>query len=897
MAVTLGELDIYVYDFEVFAHDWLVVLKHAADGERTHFWNEDGDELLAFMKENGEGVFAGFNSKHYDQYILKAIAAGCSPEEVKEVNDWIIGGNQGWEHPFLQDFYYRFNQTDLMDDVMKGTSLKMIEGHLGMSIEESSVPFDIDRKLTEAEREEVLRYCEHDVDATEELLMLRSGYLETKLHLAPMADVDQYRALGMTDPKLAAALFKARPFESDDERDYEFPDRLDYGLVPDEVRAFFDRVHDPSLTDEELFSSKLEIEIAGCPVTYAWGGVHGAVAKARYEAEPGWLLLNYDVSSLYPSLMIEYGYVSRAVPSPDVFRGIRDERFAAKRRGDKQTANALKSPLNKTYGAMGNKYNDMYDPKMKLSVCISGQLSITVLAKMYERIEGLIIIQLNTDGIAIRVPEERYGDVLEANRAWEEMTSLELEEDRIALIWQKDVNNYAMRKTDGSEKVKGGYLVRGISPIGAWSINNNAVVVAEAIRAYLLDGTPVEDTVLACDDPAKFQIIAKAGGKYSRVYQIVDGGEVPVQKCNRVFASRDASLGRLYKVKRADGSVAKIESLPDNCLISNGGMPDTSEIDKGWYVELARKRAADFERGEEKMPAKTAAKAATDYKSMNIYQKLAAARKKFSDANPKKSGMNDHLEFEYFELGDIVPLEVRIFEEVGLLEHSTKVLREVVREVDPGTGAVSEREIPAHIRAEVVNVDAPEERLVFTLDWPSTPPIKNRDGKDTGNPLQRLGSEQTYLRRYIKQLILDVCDPDETDASLGSEPKPKETARSAAGSSVEVEAGPKAEAKPKRRVAAKPASKAKPAAGGDRKATAKKLADPDGKASRLQIQQLKKSIRTVKEACGDDPEVAQLVAQIGVETDNLKGDVTKKACEGYIRALGELKEKHEKGEE
>lgn len=886
-AVTLGDLDVYVYDFEVFSHDWLVVFKSSETGERAHFWNEDADGLLAFMREREGAVFAGFNSKHYDQYIMKAVAAGCSPEEVKEVNDWIIGGRQGWEHPFLQDFYFRFNQTDLMDDVMKGTSLKMIEGHLGMSIEESSVPFDIDRALTEGEREEVLRYCEHDVDATEELLMLRHDYLETKLHLAPMADVDPMRALGMTDPKLAAELFRARPFESDDERDYEFPDRLDYSLVPDEVYAFFDRVHDPDVSDEELFSSKLETQIAGCPVTYAWGGVHGAVPKLRLEAEPGWLMLNYDVSSLYPSLMIEYGYVSRAVPSPDVFRGIRDERFAAKRRGDKQTANALKSPLNKTYGAMGNQYNAMYDPKMKLSVCISGQLSITVLAKMYERIEGLSIVQLNTDGIAVRVPEGRYEEVLAANEAWQEMTALELEEDRIALIWQKDVNNYAMRKTDGSEKVKGSYLVRGISPIGAWSINRNATIVADALKRWLLDGTPVDETIRSCDDASAFQLIAKAGGKYSRVYQLVDGEETPMQKCNRVFATTDERLGRLYKVKAADGSVAKIESLPEHCLVSNAAMPDVSEIDKEWYVGLALKRARDFE-GEREMPtAKATAKtAAQDYKSMNVYQKLAAARKMFSDANPRKTGVNDHLEFEYFELGDIVPHEVRIFEEVGLLEHSTKVPQKVVRSVDTETGAMTETIVPALIRAEVVNVDNPEDVIVFELDWPSVPPIKNKEGKDTGNPLQRLGSEQTYLRRYIKQQILDVCDPDETDASLGSEPRPKEAARSAEAGGVEVRTG--------RKAPAKVAPKAKPAVEEGRRETAKKLADPNGRASRLQLQQLKKSIKTVKEAVGDDPEAAQLIATIGAETDNLAGEVTKAQCEGYIRALGELKERREK---
>lgn len=380
----LNDHTLIVYDCEVFAHDWLVVLK--LDGHYASFWN-DSDGLSEYLEDHKDDVLVGFNNKHYDQYILKAILAGCDPEQVKEVNDWIIGtDNQPWEHPYLKGFFNPMHNTDLMDDMQRGISLKAIEGHLGMSIEESSVDFNISRALTKEERQEVEKYCRHDVDATEKLLELRWGYLETKLHLADIANVDPYKALGMTDPKLAAELFGAEPFEADDERDYEFPERLDYSLVPSEVVDFFARITDESVPDEELFSSTLEREAGGCPITYAFGGIHGALPKHKERSCDGRLILNYDVASLYPSLMIEYGYVSRAVPDPAIFEGVRDERFEAKRQEDKATADALKSPLNKAFGAMGNKFNKMYDPKNKLSVCVSGQLSITELACVYTAI-------------------------------------------------------------------------------------------------------------------------------------------------------------------------------------------------------------------------------------------------------------------------------------------------------------------------------------------------------------------------------------------------------------------------------------------------------------------------------------------------------------------------------
>ena len=151
------------YDCEVFAHDWLVVFKDTETGKYTAIWN-DNDALKMALSE--DCVYIGFNSKHYDQFIIKAIALGYSAEEIKKVNDYIINGGQGWECPMLRDQFFRFNNVDIKDDMQMGLSLKAIEGHLGMSVEESTVSFDIDRPLTEDEKKETLKYCIHDVDTT-----------------------------------------------------------------------------------------------------------------------------------------------------------------------------------------------------------------------------------------------------------------------------------------------------------------------------------------------------------------------------------------------------------------------------------------------------------------------------------------------------------------------------------------------------------------------------------------------------------------------------------------------------------------------------------------------------------------------------------------------------------
>ena len=268
------------YDCEVFAHDWIVVFK---DYETKHFTviHNDNDSLRACIDD--DTVYIGFNSKGYDQYVIKAICAGFSPEEVKQVNDWIIAGNQGWECPLLSGVRFWFNNIDIKDDMQMGLSLKAIEGHLGMDICESEVDFTLERPLTPAELEDTIKYCKHDVDATERIIDLRKNYLQNKINIGKLAGLDEVKSMSMTNAKLTAALLKARLQEHDDERAYQYPDNLRREYIPQEVFDFFDRMKDDSLSDKEVFTGKLNISIGECPVTLGFGGIHGAIPNLMWK--------------------------------------------------------------------------------------------------------------------------------------------------------------------------------------------------------------------------------------------------------------------------------------------------------------------------------------------------------------------------------------------------------------------------------------------------------------------------------------------------------------------------------------------------------------------------------------------------------------------------------------
>lgn len=595
------ENDIFIFDCEVFAHDWLFVFKEIATGEYTVIHN-DNDAVVAFMERNP--LLGGFNNKHYDNFILKGVMCGLTPEQIKEINDLIIVEEvNGWDIPVLREYRVYFDSFDLMDDCQVGLSLKAIEAHLGIPIEETEVDFNITHRLSEKELQETIYYCKYDVDATEKLYHLRQAYLKNKVTLGKARNLTDRQAMYMTNAKLTSVYLKAQKPEKpwNDERNYQYPEKLLRQYIPQEVFDFFDRMKDDRIPNDELFSSKLEIMVGVCPCTIAYGGIHGAIPTYVEEATETRTIRNKDVASYYPHLMTLMGYCSRNMPSPKMFEDTLEERVAAKKAGDKATANALKLVLNTTYGAMlngkdGTAFNDLYDPLMGRSVCISGQLFLLELSEhLIAECPTLKIIQLNTDGIMVSFDHEDEAKYQEITQEWQDRTGFELEEDFIRKIVQKDVNNYVEVPADGGEpKVKGGQLVRGIAPAGAFNINNNAVVVARAIKQYFIDGTPPEETIAASENILDFQLIAKAGGKYSQCYHLVGGEKVIVQKVNRVYAVSDKSKGTVYKTHAVTGRDAKVAGLPTHCAIDNNNNLSIEVVDRKWYVKLAKKYINDF---------------------------------------------------------------------------------------------------------------------------------------------------------------------------------------------------------------------------------------------------------------------------------------------------------------
>ena len=567
------------YDFEVFKHDWMVVVINPVTHDERVIIN-DADALTALYEERKRDIWVGYNNLHYDQFIFKGILCGFDP---KAINDFIIAeGHKGWQYSSLLRKVYMVNYDVFHPRTDRG--LKTHEAYLGNDICETTVPFDIDRKLTDAEIAETVKYCRHDVEQTIEVFIQRKSEFDARMDLLKMFDLPLVY-LGKTDAQLTAIILgaelPARP--RDDEFDIVPLPCLDLGPY-DFIRSWY---LDPANQD---YSATLDFDIAGCPHKCAWGGLHGAIAQYAGEG----YFINVDVESYYPAEMIAHGLLSRNVRDPSKFKGIRDHRIELKHAKDPRQK-ALKLVINGTFGASKDKFNALYDPRQANMVCVNGQLMLIDLMHKLVRDAGAEIIQSNTDGVLIRMPDgfdggpdAFYDRVDDVAYEWEHRTGMGLEFDEFTRVYQKDVNNYVLVAADGSMKTKGAY-VKKLGPL-----DYDLAVVNKALVEYMVHGVPVEDTIAADDDLIDYQRVVKVSGKYKYG---VHGHERLTDRCFRVFASTRESDGMIGRVKAGKAKPEKFGNTSEHSFIDNGdvhGKKCPAYLDKDWYIQLAKTRLVQF---------------------------------------------------------------------------------------------------------------------------------------------------------------------------------------------------------------------------------------------------------------------------------------------------------------
>lgn len=563
------------YDFEVFKYDWLVVVMDMT-AKKIHVIINSPEELEALYKANIKEIWVGFNSRHYDQYILKAILCGFDP---KKVNDYIITkGNPGWKFSSL------FRQFPLWNyDVMLNTDvgLKSFEGFMGNDIKETSVPFNIDRKLTPEEIAETVKYCKHDVEQTVQVFLKRTEEFNTMMYFIKHFGLSM-DYISKTKAQLAAEILGGNRKGADFDDEFQFP-ILDC-LHLNKYKHIAEWYANPENHD---YSKKQDKQIvAGVEHTFAWGGGHGA--RAKYSADGVFLII--DVTAYYPSLQKKYHFGYRVMNHPENFEFIHDSNIAYKRKGDKKARQPFKIMDNAISGQMKQKSSALYDPMSNNSICINGQL---LLLDLVEHIEPYCeLIQNNTDGIIVKLKDYEHDfDVLDdVVYEWEQRTGMKMDFDTyIGTIYQKDVNNYLLidRKT-GAVKAKGGYVMK------LNDLSYDLPIINKALVDYMIHGIPVRRTIMECQDLREFQLVSRISSKYTHILY----GDKPIkEKCIRVFASNNPADPGVKKVHAVRKTTAKLTNSPEHCFIFNDdvkGVPVPDKLDRQWYIDFANKRLSDF---------------------------------------------------------------------------------------------------------------------------------------------------------------------------------------------------------------------------------------------------------------------------------------------------------------
>lgn len=312
--------------------------------------------------------------------------------------------------------------------------------------------------------------------------------------------------------------------------------------------------------------------------------------------------------SLYPSLICEYGYSSRNQPDANKYIELKALRIQAKHEGNKKLANALKLPLNTYYGALGAKFNDLYDIRQCRSVCISGQCALLILINDLRKIPTLRLIESNTDAVMFEIDENHVDEAKDVLNKWQERYRLELEEDKILKLIMRDINNYCEIVETPKGKVVNykGACFAGCPNITIDKNNriittyepnfkaNSLAICAEAILKNLLFDIPAETTINNCNEPIKFQVINHLGSTYEKiVLENKDGNQTELQRNNRIYAGYEPT-GKIYKIK-PDGRKDSLASCPVNPIVDNKNDKITiDKINKLWYIKYAKQKISDF---------------------------------------------------------------------------------------------------------------------------------------------------------------------------------------------------------------------------------------------------------------------------------------------------------------
>ena len=396
------------FDLEIYKNYFLAQFKDFDTGAVTYFEMYPGkafDGRTAMQKLKSDTTVT-FNGNKFDLPLFGQACAGKSCEEIKALSDKIIVEDKRcWE---LGIDAPKCDHIDLIEVAPGMASLKIYGGRMHTK-KMQDLPIEPDAMITTAQRSQLRRYCENDLDNTMALYRKLSKQIDLRSKMGKEYGID---LRSKSDSQIAESVIKAevgkltgevvtRPrFSAGASFNYKAPSFIQFKTP--EMQETLDFVTGVKFALDANGSPKCKalesrkVIIGDMRYTMGVGGLHSNEKKVFHVADNDHLLIDRDVASYYPSIILNCELYPEHLGREflDVYRTIVNRRLAAKRSGDKVTADSLKITINGSFGKLGSKWSCLYSPDLLIQVTVTGQLSLLMLIEAQNAKGGLLGKQL-----------------------------------------------------------------------------------------------------------------------------------------------------------------------------------------------------------------------------------------------------------------------------------------------------------------------------------------------------------------------------------------------------------------------------------------------------------------------------------------------------------------------
>ncbi len=547
----------YVYDIEVYPNVFTIAFEHAEMPLTWMFeisdWRNDSLEIGKFLTDlkDSNARLVGFNNLGFDYPVLHTlIRMGHGDAKTLYDKAQVIIQSQDnedrWAHQVNPSDRF-IEQIDLFkihhfDNKARATSLKVLEFNM-RSDDIQDLPFKVGTYLTREQVPLLKRYNLHDVK-------------QTKLFYKKSLDMIRFREeltvkysrdfMNHNDTKIGKDYFVMK-LEEAGVACYDYSNKgrtprqtprptlaLKDAILPwiqfeqPEFTRVLNWLKNQTITETKGVFNDLVARVDGFDFVFGLGGIHGSIESEVVESDEQFVIVDLDVSSYYPNLAISNRFYPKhlGVEFCDIYKNLYEQRKTYTK-GSAENA-MLKLALNGVYGDSNNKFSVFYDPLFTMSITLNGQLLLCVLAENLIRIKDLSLIQINTDGVTVRLPRTEMAHLQEVRHWWERLTGLELEEAIYKLMMIRDVNNYLAVYESGKVKRKGAYEYN-----LSWHQNAGGLVIPKVAEKVLIDGAPIRETVENWPELMDFMLRTKVPRS-----SYLQWGDEQVQNISRYYIAK-----------------------------------------------------------------------------------------------------------------------------------------------------------------------------------------------------------------------------------------------------------------------------------------------------------------------------------------------------------------------